>query len=324
MTGLSLLRNGPQDKAKAMLKSAKITVAALALLLATTSSAQVNEKMATYGWSMEQNRSAAWHLAQHEKLTAALGKIAPQRKGIVDAYVVVIGLDSDPVFKKETAETLNVLERRFGASNRSLQLTAGSGTNGNDAPQGSPAHLAIALGAIAKKMDLKEDILVLYATTHGDGKLGLVYRDGDNGFGMIAPKRMKDLLDDLGVRRRVLLLSACYSGVFVSELSNKDSVIITAASSRRPSFGCRPANDWTFFGDALINNAMRKPQPLAKAAEEATSLITLWESKMGLQPSNPQVSIGDDTGPWLAALEAQMPKTETPKVGRPSIETTFD
>jgi hypothetical protein len=307
-----------------MRKRTLISAAALSLFLATAGSAQINETMAKNGWSMEQNRSPAWHLAQHEKLSKALSKIAPQRKGTIDAYVVVIGLDSDPVFKKETAEVLNVLQRRYGAATRSIRLAAGSSTELADAPQGSPANLAVALAAIAAKMDVKEDVLVFYSTSHGDKKLGLVYRDGDDGYGMIAPRRLKTLLDDLKINRRILMLSACYSGVFVSELADKDSVILTAASSNRPSFGCTPGNDWTFFGDALVNNALRKPQPLEKAAEEATGLIAMWESKFGLQASNPQISFGDDSKKWLTALELQMPATDSPKVGRPAIDTTFD
>jgi Peptidase C13 family len=300
-----------------------LSAAALTLLLATASSAQVNEDMAVNGWSMEQNRSAAWHLAQHQKLSKAIAKIAPQRPGIIDAYVVAIGFDSDPVFKKEAGEALKVLERRYGAAGRSLLLTSGSGTDASDPPQGSPANLATALAAIAAKMNVKEDVLILYATTHGDPKLGLVYRDGEKGFGMIAPKRMKSLFGDLSIERRVLLLSACYSGVFVGEMAGKDTAIITAASSFRPSFGCTPGNDWTFFGDALINNALRKPQAFAKAAEEATGLIATWEAKMALQPSNPQVWVGEDAEKWLPLLEARIPATETPKVGRPAMETTF-
>lgn len=307
-----------------MWKSTLLSAVALSLFLATASSAQVNETMAKNGWSMEQNRSPAWHLAQHEKLSKALAKIAPQRKGILDAYVVVIGLDSDPVFKKETAEVLNVLERRFGASTRSIRLAAGSSIEATDAPQGSPTNLAIALASIAKKMDLKEDVLVFYSTSHGSKELGLVYRDGEDGFGMIAPKRLRLLLDELDFKRRILLLSACYSGIFVPELADDNSVILTAASSSRPSFGCTPGNDWTFFGDALVNNAMRKSQSMTKAAEEATGLISMWEAKLGLDPSSPQVSIGADTAKWLTALETQMPKTETAKVGRPAIETTFE
>lgn len=299
------------------------TAAALTLFLATASSAQVNESMAVNGWSMEQNRTAAWHLAQHQKLSKAIGKILPQRAGIIDAYVVVIGMDSDPVFQKEAAEVLKVLERRYGATGRSLLLTSGSDAGLADAPQGSPAHLATAMAAIAAKMNVKEDVLVLYATTHGSADLGLVYRDGDNGYGMIAPKRMKALFADLQIERRIVLLSACYAGVFVPEMESKDSVIVTAASAYRTSFGCTPSNDWTFFGDALVNISLRKPQPLVKATEEASGLISTWEAKLGLYPSQPQVSIGADTAPWLTALDLRMPKVETPRVGRPSIDTTF-
>jgi hypothetical protein len=295
------------------------SAAALALFLTTASSAQLNEGMAISGWSMEQNRPSAWHLLQHQKLSKAIGKILPQRAGIVDAYVVVIGLDADPVFQKESAEVLKVLERRYAATGRSILLAAGSA----EAPQGSPAHLATALSAIAGKMNVNEDVLVLYTTSHGDPKLGLVYKDGENGLGMIAPKKMKSIFDELGIERRVLLLSACYTGVFVPVMASKDSVIVTAASSFRPSFGCTPSNDWTFFGDALVNIALRKAQPLDKAADEATGLIATWEAKMGLESSMPQVSIGEDSAKWLSALELRMPKTETPKVGRPALETTF-
>ncbi len=295
------------------------SAAALALFLTTASSAQITEGMAISGWSMEQNRPSAWHLLQHQKLSKAIGKILPQRAGVVDAYVVVIGLDADQVFQKESAEVLKVLERRYAATGRSMLLAAGSA----EAPQGSPAHLATALGAIAAKMNVKEDVLVLYATSHGDPKLGLVYKDGENGLGMIAPKKMKAMFDELGIERRVLLLSACYTGVFVPVLASKDSVIITAASSFRPSFGCTPSNDWTFFGDALVNNALRKAQSLDKAVDEATGLIATWEAKMGLESSMPQVSVGEDTAKWLAALDLRMPKAETPKVGRPALDTTF-
>lgn len=299
-------------------------LAALALAFATASSAQINEDSANNGWSMEQSRSAGWLFAQHQLLSRALARVQPQRPGVVDAYVVVIGLDSDPVFKKESVEAMHVLERRFGASGRTLLLTAGSGSANGDAPQGSPVNLATALASIAAKMNLKEDVLVLYSTSHGDKKLGLVYRDGESGLGLIGPKRMSTLFADLGIQRRILMLSACYSGTFVPEMQSQDTIIVTAASAYRPSFGCRPGNDWTFFGDALINNALRKPQTFSLAAQEATGLIASWETKFNLPSSDPQISIGANTAGWLGALEARMPKTETPRVGRPAIETSME
>ena len=116
------------------------------------------------------------------------------------------------------------------------------------------------------------------------------------------------------------MISACYSGVFIPPMQSDESIILTAASERRTSFGCTPGNDWTFFGDAMINNAMRKPQPLLAASKEAKKLTFDWENQLGVISSEPQVFIGEKSGVWLSALESRMPTTETPRVGRPAIE----
>jgi hypothetical protein len=173
-------------------------------------------------------------------------------------------------------------------------------------------------------MDLKEDVLILFATTHGDPVSGLAYRDGNDGVGMIAPQRLSALLDGVGINRRMVLLSACYSGIFIPLLTNDQTVIVTAASSQRTSFGCAPGNDWTFFGDALVNNALRKPQKFYDAVTEAVQLISRWENVLKLLPSRPQIFVGENAHVWLDALELKMPKTETPKIGRPAIAADYD
>ncbi len=307
-----------------MRKRLKAVALALAILAVNPAIGQQGfdpVEAAKNGWSMEQGRSATWHLAQHKRLSTSLAALQPQRPGTVDAYVVSIGLDSDPVFGREASEAAKVLSRRYGAIGRTIFLSAGADDNATGTPQGSPPNLATALAAIAAKMNLKEDVLILFATTHGDPINGLAYRDGNKGTGMIAPLRMANLLDDLGFERRMILLSACYAGVFLPHLTNENSIIVTAAASNRTSFGCAPGNDWTFFGDALINNGLRKPQPFDKAAEEAVSLISKWESSKQLIASRPQTFVGDKAGIWLSALETRMPKTDTPKTGKAAIDS---
>ena len=303
----------------------RLKAMALALTMLATNSAtgqQVfNEREAAQsGWSMEQNRSAIWHLAQHQRLATALDTLQPNRPGVVDVYVVSIGLDSDPVFGREASEAAKVISRRYGAVGRTIFLTAGADDKSVGTPQGSPPNLAITLAAVAGKMNLKEDVLILFATTHGDPVAGLAYRDGTNGVGMIAPKRMEVLLDGLGFERRMILLSACFAGVFIPNLTTENSIIVTAASSKRSSFGCAPGNDWTFFGDALINNALRKNQSFEKATDEAVALISKWETDLKLVPSRPQVFVGDKAKIWLEPLEAKIPKVETAKVGKAAID----
>ena len=272
--------------------------------------------LADAGMAMERDRAPQQVLAEHRRLHAALATLRPHRPGTVDAYVVAVGLDSDPVFGREAREAGRVLSRRYGAAGRTIVLAGSDGSAESSLPMGSPANLAAALARVAELMDGQEDVLVLYTTSHG-APFGIVYNDGDQGFGAIGPTRLWQTLSTLGIRNRLLLISACYSGVFVPLLASDTTAILTASSAERTSFGCQADNDWTFFGDALINRALRKPVPLAAAGAEAGKLVGGWEADAKLEASQPQVSIGTGAAKWLAGLEAKLPPA-TPPVGRPA------
>lgn len=278
-----------------------------------------NEQAAIKGTETRAGRSAQWIYAQHKKLNAAIAALPPQRPGTVDAYVVSIGLDADPVFGREAAEASRVLARRYDAQGRTILLAAGGGAGPDAAANGSPGNLAIALGGVAEKMDLNEDVLILFATTHGAPRIGLAFNDGEFGQGMIAPARLTEMLKGLGFKRRLLIISACFSGEFVPPLADADTVIVTAASAINTSFGCAATNDWTFFGDALMNNALRQPAPFDAAVSQAFDLVARWELMKGAPPSVPQYHRGANAGMWLDALEARMPRDASARVGRPSI-----
>jgi hypothetical protein len=57
---------------------------------------------------------------------------------------------------------------------------------------------------------------------------------------------------------------------------------------------------------------------------EAVQLISRWENMLELLPSRPQVFVGENAHVWLDALELKMPKTETPKTGRPAISADYE
>lgn len=271
------------------------------------------------GPNLERGRSARSELAEHRRLAGALAGLAPQRKGVVDAYVVVVGLDSDPVFGREAREAAKVLSRRFDSAGRTLVLAGTDGRSAGTLPMGSLHALSLALARVAELIDPDEDVLVLYSTSHG-APYGITYHDGDEGFGVLTPVRLASLLQELGLRNRLLILSACYSGQFVPALWSDTTALFTAASAGRTSFGCVADNDWTFFGDAMINRALRKPQPLAAASAEALRLVGEWEAGRKYEPSYPQVSIGSRVDAWLKPLEARMPRTATRPVGKSSVQ----
>lgn len=267
---------------------------------------------------LRRGESARDLLEQRRRLDNALGTLQRQRPGTVDAYVITIALDSDPVFAREAREAARVLQSRYDGAGRVLTLAGPDGAR-DDLPRGSIDSLFVALAHIAELMDTKEDVLVLYTTSHGL-KLGLAYHYGDTGYGILSPARLKQVLAELGITRRVLILSACYAGVFVPELSGEDTAILTAAASERTSFGCRPENDWTFYGDALINRALRQPIPLDQAARAASLSVAEWETKARVLASLPQVSIGAGALGWLPQIEARMPRVASAPVGRPAFD----
>jgi len=278
------------------------------------------ERQASFAMGPELQRgvSAATLRDQQRRLAAALGALQPHQPGMAEAYVVTIALDSDPVFARAAREAARVLAARYGADGRTLVLAGPDGVR-DDAPQGSISALALAISHIGTLMDPAEDVLVLYTTSHGT-ELGLAYHYGDTGYGVLSPQRLKAALDEAGIGRRVLILSACYSGVFVPVLQGADSAILTAAASTRTSFGCAAENDWTFFGDALINRALRQPVALEEAARIAGRSVAEWETSARVLASLPQVSIGAGARTWLPQIEARMPQIASAPVGRPAFD----
>jgi hypothetical protein len=278
------------------------------------------ERRASYALGPELHRglSAAQIREQLRRLDAALGALLPQAPGRPDAYILSVAFDSDPVFAREAREAGRVLAARYAAHGRTLTLAGPDGLR-DDAPHGSITALLLALSHIGSLIDPTEDVLVLYATSHG-ADIGLVYHYGDSGYGVLSPARLKAALEEAGITRRVLIFSACHSGVFVPVLASPDSAILTAAAGNRSSFGCAAENDWTFFGDALVNRALRQPVSLEEAARMAGRLIAEWERQARLEASRPQVSIGAAARAWLAQIEAQMPQVASAPVGRPAFD----
>ena len=246
---------------------------------------------------------------------AAVGRLQPQRPGVVDAYVVVAALDADPVFNREAREAGRVLASRFDAAGRTIVLAGDEGDDRGDAA-GTPEDLAEALTGAAAAMNRDEDVLVLYTTSHGSPDAGLNFRDPARGAAVIAPAKLAAMLDQTGAKNRLIILQACFSGQFVPVLAGPRTVVATASSSMKSSFGCSAGNDWTFFGYALINQAMRQPDTFVRQFRRAFVTIVGWEERLQVVSSSPQIEVGSETAGWLAALDAREPKAASAPVGQ--------
>jgi hypothetical protein len=117
----------------------------------------------------------------------------------------------------------------------------------------------------------------------------------------LTPSHLAEMLNETGVRHKVVIISACYSGVFIPRLADADTLVITAADARHASFGCADKAKWTYFGDAFFNLALRRAKSLKDAFLLARSLVLKRELRQGFDPSNPQMAGGGNVEPLLVA-----------------------
>jgi len=108
----------------------------------------------------------------------------------------------------------------------------------------------------------------------------------------LAPQDVADVLDREGIKNRIVVVSACYSGVFVKPLANDNTIVVTAADEKSSSFGCSNEREWTYFGDAFFNRNLRADVSIEEAFLDAKATIGQWEARDGLTSSNPQGHFG--------------------------------
>ena len=226
-------------------------------------------------------------------LEQSLDALQPQRRGVTDVYVLSVGFWSDPVFENEASQAADILSAHLGAQGRTLTLTNGGPVGEARFAAATPYHLAAALGRIGRTIDPEEDLVVVFFTSHGSPDGSVAIRDQNRLSAALRPVHLRDALNDAGIRNRVVIVSACFSGAFVAPLMDERTIVLTAAAPDRSSFGCQPENEWTYFGDAYFNHAVRNGAPLVQAFDEARTLITQWERERGMAPpSNPQRYVG--------------------------------
>lgn len=241
-------------------------------------------------------------LYREPKLLAdTLAAVEPRRAGRPNLYLIsVAGYADQNVFRREADAVDAMFAERFGTRGRSLRLVNNRATV-STAPLATRTALAQALKHVGGLMDREQDVLFLFLTSHGskDGRFTLEFhplRLAD----LTAPE-LKQMLDDSGIRNRVIVVSSCYSGAFVDALKDDDSLIITASAKDRNSFGCSNEADFTYFGKAYFDEALRTSDSFIDAFDVAEPVIAERERKDNYTPSEPQRYVGANIAARLAA-----------------------
>jgi hypothetical protein len=146
-------------------------------------------------------------------------------------------------------------------------------------------------------------------TSHGSQE-GLAIVNGTVPLLQLSPGELRHALDESGIKWRVVIVSACYSGVFIDALKAADTLVITAADSQHSSFGCDDDRDLTYFGEALLRDSLPGAKSLEEAFQKAKDLIRRREISEHKVPSNPQISVGSALHAKLTSLEGAAQPTE--------------
>jgi hypothetical protein len=130
---------------------------------------------------------------------------------------------------------------------------------------------------------------LIYFSSHGSPQ-GVVLN------GQILPPQLMDQMisDACGRRPTIVIISACFSGVFVPALADTNRMILTAARPDRSSFGCSESDKYPYF-DTCMLQVLPTAHDFVALAPKVQQCVADREQQLGASPpSEPQVFVGPE------------------------------
>ena len=157
----------------------------------------------------------------------------------------------------------------------------------------------------------KGDACLLHLTSHGT-RQGFFLRGAPG----ISPARLNSVLErSCGDQPTVVLISACYSGVFLDRVMLKPNrIILTAAAEDRTSFGCSSENQYTYWDGCLIDSFTQSDN-WAVLYGAIKRCVETKEAQRRFTPSLPRAYFGEA----IASLRTPAALAETAAVVDASV-----
>jgi hypothetical protein len=212
------------------------------------------------------------------------------------------GVGEERVFAQEIQLAGQRFGARFGLADRSL-LLVNDQRDLESYPLASVAALRYALKALGRVMD-DDDVLFLALSSHGWKDATIAISNAGMRPDALSATDLAAMLDEAGIRWRVIVVSACYAGSFIKPLADDHTILITAAAKNRPSFGCGADSELTYFGEAFYRDALPDAPTLRQAFESAKREISSREKAERERASNPQSWFGELMEQKLDSLNA--------------------
>jgi hypothetical protein len=138
---------------------------------------------------------------------------------------------------------------------------------------------------------------LFYLSSHG-APSGAIVDDR-----ILAPGVLDAMLDKTcGARPTVVVISACFSGVFVPTLARNNRMILTAARPDRTSFGCGESDKYPYFDDCFLRS-MKGAHDFPALGRTVQACVARKEIETDSKPpSEPQLFVGGGLRPILPLL----------------------
>lgn len=237
-----------------------------------------------------------------QRLDQQIDNLAPERPGVTDAYFLAVGGDgTESVFMRDIEVAREGVQTLFDTENRAVMLL--NHRDYESLPLATRPSIATALEALDQHMNPDEDLLVIHLVSHGARDGQLVLRQPGIDLPDLSPEAFARMLESLEVHRKLLVVSACYSGHWVDQLKDSNTLIMASARKDRTSFGCGDDSKMTWFTKAVYRSVGLSLTDPDAMFEQISKQIRVWEKEIGMEEddwSYPQYHLGTSFEPSLA------------------------
>jgi len=236
-----------------------------------------------------------------QRLDDQIDNLESERPGVTDAYFLAVGGDgTESVFKRDIQVARTGLQAQFDVEQRAIMLL--NHRDYETLPLATRPSIATALQALDEQMNPEEDLLFVHLVSHGKKNGQLLLQQPGIELPDLAPEDFAKMLEPLNVRRKLLVVSACYSGYWLNQLKDSDTLILVSAREDRTSFGCGDDSEMTWFTKAVYQSvglSLTNPDAMF---EQIDQRIRSWEEDAEMEEeswSYPQYHLGESLRQWL-------------------------
>ena len=190
------------------------------------------------------------------------------------------------------------LARQMDPNALILKLANPARDQPSDWPQATLENFELVMTKMAEVARPQDRVMLLISTHSNPGTLNINIAGKNTA--PITARGLSDALAPLAKTPTLVVLSACYSGAFLEPLRAPNRVVLTATDVHKASFKCQYPGEYTFFADALFNQAGAEQLSITQWMGAAQKSIQAQEKRKRLAASAPKMFVGEEAKAWAS------------------------